>query len=69
MFPNNLRRERELQGITQVALAAKSNMAAPLISVVENGKMIPSPIFVKRVCKALGKTQMELFPEYQLMKR
>lgn len=45
---------REAQGLTQEELAREVRKSKAYICLVENGKRVPSPLFIERVAQALG---------------
>ena len=60
---SNLRRNRILQGKTQLDLMLESGVHQTFISLFENGYRKPSEIQKKNLAKALEVPENELFPE------
>lgn len=58
---SKLREIREERGLTQTQLAHKIRMANSCVSAVECGDRRPWPNFRKRVAKALGVPEAEIF--------
>jgi transcriptional regulator with XRE-family HTH domain len=58
-----LREIRKAKGLTQADLAIKSGYSEGMVSRVEGGELAPSDEFLAALCKALGVTPKELFPD------
>ncbi|MBI4332372.1 MAG: helix-turn-helix transcriptional regulator [Chloroflexi bacterium] len=58
-----LKDARTAKGLSQLALARKARMAPSDVSRIENGWLHPYPDWRKRLAKALGVAEKELFPE------
>ncbi len=57
-----LRKAREEAGISQTRVAALTGLAQSLISDAERGVLIPYPRARRKLAKALGRSEGELFP-------
>ncbi len=57
-----LRKAREEAGISQTRLATLTGLAQSLISDAERGILIPYPRARRKMAKALGKSESEIFP-------
>ena len=62
---NNLKEIRGKKGFSQLTLAKLANIAPTDISRIENGWLRPYAGWRKRLARALGVTERELFPEEQ----
>jgi transcriptional regulator with XRE-family HTH domain len=62
---NLLKEIRTKKGLSQLTLAKLTNIAPTEISRIENGWLRPYAGWRKRLAKALGVTEKELFPEEQ----
>ena len=62
MFRNNVRTEREKQGISQRELAERIHMAAPLLSDIERGVRRVWPRAAGKLATALHTDISNLFP-------
>ncbi|MBT9140973.1 MAG: hypothetical protein DDT30_01559 [Dehalococcoidia bacterium] len=62
---NRLREFRKKKGLSQLRLAMLTNIQPPDISRIENNWFRPYPGWRKRLARALGTTEAELFPEEQ----
>lgn len=60
---NRLKEIRNKRGLSQLSLAKLTNIAPGDISRIENGWLRPYPGWRKRLARALGVTEKELFPE------
>jgi len=60
-----LREARKERGISQLRLALLTGITPSDISRIENNWIYPFPGWRKRLARALGKTEAELFPEKQ----
>lgn len=60
---NHLKEFRQKQGLSQLRLAMKTGIAPSDISRVENGWLRAYPGWRKRLARALGTTEAELFPD------
>jgi len=60
---NKVRKYRETKGLSQVELSRLSMVAAPNLSAIERGRLVPWPKAKKRLAKALRCSESELFPE------
>lgn len=59
---NRLREARKEKGLSQLKLAFTTGIAPWDISRIENGWMKPYPSWKKRLSRALGVPETELFP-------
>lgn len=59
---NNLRRIRKEKGLSQLRVSFLTGIAPNEISRIENGWLVPFPGWRKRLARALGTTEAELFP-------
>ena len=59
---NNLKEIRTKRGFSQLTLAKLTNIAPTDISRIENDWLRPYPGWRKRLARALGTTESELFP-------
>lgn len=62
MVENHVREYRERRGLSQVELSRLARVAAPNLSAIERGRLLPWPKIKKRLAKALKCTEAELFP-------
>ena len=60
---NRLKEVRTSKGFSQLTLAKLTNIAPGDISRIENDWLRPYPGWRKRLAKALGISERELFPE------
>ena len=60
---NKLKEIRNKRGLSQLRLALLTGIAPSEISRIENGWIRPYPGWRKRLARALGSTEVELFPE------
>ena len=60
---NKLKQIRNERGFSQLTLAKLTNIAPTDISRIENNWLWPYPGWRKRLARALGTTEFELFPE------
>lgn len=60
---NLLKEIRNKRGLSQLSLAKLTNIAPGDISRIENGWIRPYAGWRKRLARALGVTEKELFPE------
>jgi transcriptional regulator with XRE-family HTH domain len=60
---NRVREIREKQGISQAELSRRIQIASQNLSAIELGKMEAWPKVRRKIAKALGVSQTELFPE------
>ena len=60
---NNLRKIRKDKGLSQLRLSFMTGIAPSEISRIENGWLRAFPGWRKRLARALGTTEAELFPE------
>ena len=58
---NRLKEVRKQRGFSQLTLAKLTNIAPTEISRIENGWIRPFPGWRKRLARALGVTEVELF--------
>ena len=66
MLPENkLKTVRLEKGFSQLDLSAKTRISPGTISNIESGKIYPYPGWRKRLSRALGLPENELFPEAQ----
>ena len=59
---NHLKRIRHEKGLSQLKLAFMTGIGPTEISRIENGWLKPYPGWRKRLAKALGTSERELFP-------
>jgi len=59
---NRLREYREVRGLSQVELSRLARVAAPNVSAIERGRLVPWPKVKHRLAKALRTSEAELFP-------
>lgn len=59
---NSLREIRRRRGLSQLALAKRSNVSPNDISRIENGRVEAWPGWRKRLAKALSVPELEVFP-------
>lgn len=62
MAENHLKEYREARGLSQVELSRLARIAAPNLSAIERGRLLPWGKVKKRLAKALRCTESELFP-------
>jgi len=62
---NKLKEVRNKMGFSQLRLAMLTGIAPGDISRIENGWLRPYPGWRKRLSRALGTTETELFPDEQ----
>ena len=62
MFKNKIREMRERARLSQTRLACQIGMAESTLSALETGKRYPWPKVKSDLAKALGVTEVELFP-------
>ncbi|GAH61860.1 unnamed protein product [marine sediment metagenome] len=62
---NRLKEIRNERGLSQLRLALLTGIAPSELSRIENGWIRPYPGWRKRLARALGATESELFPEEQ----
>jgi putative transcriptional regulator len=60
---NKVKQIRKERGLSQLKLSFMTDISPWDISRIENGWIKPYPGWRKRLCKALGKSEQELFPE------
>lgn len=60
---NNVRSMREGMGMSGLELSRRAKMAPSTLSLVERGLVPAYPGWRKRIAKALGVSEKELFPE------
>jgi len=60
---NTLKKVRKERGLSQLRLAMVTGIAPTEISRIENGWIRPWPGWRKRLARALGVTESELFPD------
>ena len=65
---NRLREIRKGKGLSQLRLAFMTDIAPWDISRIENGWIKPYPGWRKRLSKALGVSEIELFPPEESVK-
>jgi transcriptional regulator with XRE-family HTH domain len=65
MIGEEIRRQREVLGLTGAQLAAKAGMAPSAVSQIETGKRTPSSTSVLKLAYALGVEVGELYPKGQ----
>jgi putative molybdopterin biosynthesis protein len=63
---NRIKQYREARGLSQVDLARLARVAAPNVSAIEHGRLIPWAKVKRRFAKALRCTEAELFPEQEV---
>ena len=59
---NKLAQVRKEKGVSQLALSKVTNIAPSDISRIENFRMVCYPGWKKRICRALGVGEGEIFP-------
>jgi len=59
---NNLQKVRKEKGLSQLKLSMMTGIAPGDISRIENNWLKPYPGWRKRLARALGTTEAELFP-------
>lgn len=57
---NRLRELREGRGWSQAELSRRANMNASTIGQIENGRLIPYEVQIRKIAKALGVSPDEL---------
>jgi transcriptional regulator with XRE-family HTH domain len=62
MVENKLKQVRNERGLSQLRLALLTGIAPSELSRIENGWIRPYPGWRKRLARALGTTEAELFP-------
>ena len=62
MEKNRIKDLREREGLSQVELARRARMASTNLNAIENGRLAPWPKVMKRLARALGVSEIELFP-------
>jgi transcriptional regulator with XRE-family HTH domain len=65
MFKNLIRERRQQVGLSQTKLACMLGVAESTLSDLELGKRQAWPKIRKALSRALGETEVELFPEEQ----
>ncbi len=60
---NKLKAARLARGLSQLDLTQKTGISPQTISQMENEKIYPYPGWRKKLSKALGVSEKELFPE------
>lgn len=63
MTKNNLRSIRQEQGLSQLQLSMRSQVAQGVVSSIENGKLYAYPGWRTKLASALGVSEERLFPE------
>ena len=63
MVKNRLKEYRERRGLSQVELSRLARVAAPNLSAIERGRLLPWSKIKRRLAKALKYTESELFPD------
>lgn len=63
---NNLRKARKAKGLSQLKLAFITGIAPSEISRIENGWLKPYPGWRKRLARALGMAERDLFPSEEI---
>jgi len=63
MLKNNLQEVRKQKGLSQLRLSFLTGIPPSDISRIENGWLKPYPGWRKRLARALGVSEAELFPE------
>ena len=62
MVENRLKEYREARGLSQVELSRLARVAAPNVSAIERGRLLPWPKAKRRLAKALRCAEVERFP-------
>lgn len=62
MVENFVKEVRQRRGLSQVELSRLTRVAAPNLSAIERGRLLPWPKMKKRLAKALKCSEAELFP-------
>ena len=65
MNKNFAREHRQRLGLSQVELARRARMAPPNLSAIERGRLLPWGKAKRDLCRVLGVTESELFPDEQ----
>ena len=60
-FGKRLREIREEKGISLRELALEMHSDKPTLSKIENGQMVPSVYYLKRICVALKMMEVEFY--------
>lgn len=63
MVENRLKEYREARGLSQVELSRLARIAAPNLSAIERGRLLPWGKAKKRLAKALRCDEASLFPQ------
>lgn len=66
---NKLQKVRKEKGLSQLKLSMMTGIAPGDISRIENGWVKPYPGWRKRLARALGTTEAELFPDEEVSKK
>ncbi len=61
VFSKNIRRLRKLSGLTQEGFAEKIGLQTRSLTDIENGKYLPKPANIDKICSNLNITPGELF--------
>lgn len=59
---NRLAQVRRQKGVSQLGLSKLTNIAPSDLSRIENFRMVCYPAWKKRICRALGVAEGEIFP-------
>lgn len=62
MAENHLKEYREARELSQVELSRLARIAAPNLSAIERGRLLPWPKMKRRLAKALKCSEDDLFP-------
>jgi transcriptional regulator with XRE-family HTH domain len=62
LLENNVKKYREEKNLTQLKLAVLADMSPSDLNQIENERKYPFPGWRKKISKALGRTEKEVFP-------
>ncbi|MBU0777778.1 helix-turn-helix transcriptional regulator [Patescibacteria group bacterium] len=60
-FKNKVRDRRKQLGLSQVELSYRTRIAAPNLSAIERGRLLPWDKAKESLCRILGMTESDLF--------
>ncbi len=61
MFNENLKKLRQIHGLTQMQMASKLNVSPSAIGMYEQGRRIPDSDILKKICKVFNVSMDYLF--------
>ena len=61
VFSKNIRRLRKISGLTQEKFAEKIGLQPRSLTDIENGKYLPKPVNIDKICTILNIAPAELF--------